>query len=65
MSDFDNFFGAAIGLDRDQSSDASTFDDQRKLALRPLADLLNVPTGLGKTAAVTRADWCVRSKEQR
>ena len=45
---FDNFFQAAYG-----STNIAPFDFQRRLAIDPWPDLLNVPTGMGKTAAVT------------
>ena len=47
MSGFDSFFRAATGFD--------PYPYQRKLALEPWPDALDVPTGLGKTAAVTLA----------
>lgn len=46
---FDDFFKAATA-----SSDIP-YPYQRKLALKPWPDLLDVPTGMGKTAAVTLA----------
>lgn len=48
--DFGSFFLAAFGPAR-----AEAFDYQRRLACEPWPDLLNIPTGLGKTAAVVLA----------
>ncbi len=46
---FDDFFKLATEFDR------SPYDYQRRLAVEPWPDLLDVPTGLGKTAAVILA----------
>lgn len=46
---FDDFFKRATGFD------TSPYDYQRRLAVEPWPDLLDVPTGLGKTAAVILA----------
>lgn len=52
--DFEAFFRRAFGkADDDQAFEP--FDYQRQLAVRSWPDLLNVPTGMGKTAAVTLA----------
>jgi CRISPR-associated endonuclease/helicase Cas3 len=48
--DFASFFAAAYGAARVQP-----FDYQRRLGCEPWPDLLNIPTGLGKTAAVVLA----------
>ncbi|SFF64455.1 CRISPR-associated endonuclease/helicase Cas3 [Fontimonas thermophila] len=48
---FDTFFRTAFGPD----STAHAFAYQRRLATEPWPDLLEVPTGMGKTAAVTLA----------
>ncbi len=50
MSDYDAFFSTATGGLRPYSY-------QSRLAMASWPELLNVPTGLGKTAAVTLA-WC-------
>jgi CRISPR-associated endonuclease/helicase Cas3 len=50
---YDDFFRAAYGPQVGQ--DRSPFDYQRRLAVEPWPDLLEIPTGLGKTAAVTLA----------
>jgi CRISPR-associated endonuclease/helicase Cas3 len=47
---FDEFFATAYG-----SADMRPFGYQRNLAMNPWPDALNVPTGLGKTAAVVLA----------
>lgn len=50
MTDFPAFFQAAIGPDR------SPYDYQLRLASLPCESrLINIPTGLGKTAAVILA----------
>jgi CRISPR-associated endonuclease/helicase Cas3 len=50
--DFDGFFEHAFkGINGDEKR--LPFEYQRRLGLDPWPDLLNVPTGLGKTAAVT------------
>lgn len=54
MENFERFFQAAFG-GRDGSELLTPFSYQRRLALEPWPDLLNVPTGLGKTAAVVLA----------
>lgn len=54
MENFDSFFQAAFG-ERDGCGAPKPFSYQRRLALEPWPDLLNVPTGLGKTAAVVMA----------
>lgn len=50
---FDDFFRRAYG--KEGSPEFGPFDYQRNLAQRIWPDLLNVPTGMGKTAAVTLA----------
>jgi CRISPR-associated endonuclease/helicase Cas3 len=50
---FDDFFRKAFGKADD--SEFAPFDYQRQLAEEPWRDLLDVPTGMGKTAAVTLA----------
>lgn len=47
---FETFFRIATGQE-----DLVPFDYQRRLALEPWPDLLEIPTGLGKTAAVVLA----------
>lgn len=47
---FDDFFRVAFA-----ERDAQPFDYQRRLARQPWPDLLDVPTGMGKTAAVVLA----------
>lgn len=54
MEHFESFFMTAFG-GRDGSEPRTPFGYQRRLALEPWPDLLNVPTGLGKTAAVVLA----------
>lgn len=46
---FDRFFSEAAAIEQ------RPFDYQRRLAIEPWCDLLDVPTGMGKTAAVTLA----------
>lgn len=48
---YDDFFRHAFSRQSDR--DLNPFDYQRKLALELWPDLLDVPTGMGKTAAVT------------
>ncbi|MES0872864.1 type I-G CRISPR-associated helicase/endonuclease Cas3g [Sinimarinibacterium thermocellulolyticum] len=50
---YDDFFRAAFGRAGDQNF--RPFDYQRRLAEKPWPDLLEVPTGMGKTAAVALA----------
>lgn len=50
---FDEFFKTAFGKQNDQ--EFSHFEYQRALADAPWPDLLDVPTGMGKTAALTLA----------
>lgn len=50
--DYHDFFRKAYGRD---DPNFRPFDYQRRLAERPWPDLLNVPTGMGKTAAVAVA----------
>ncbi len=50
MSDYDAFFSTATG-------GLQPYPYQSRLAKAPWPELLDVPTGLGKTAAVTLA-WC-------
>ncbi|WP_164962978.1 CRISPR-associated helicase Cas3' [Rubrivivax sp. JA1026] len=52
MDDFDRFFCAAYGR---PSDGFAPFDYQRRLATEAWPDLLAVPTGMGKTAAVVLA----------
>jgi CRISPR-associated endonuclease/helicase Cas3 len=52
--DFASFFSAAYG-----PAGAEPFDYQRRLACESWPELLNIPTGLGKTAAVVLA-WLWR-----
>jgi CRISPR-associated endonuclease/helicase Cas3 len=49
MTTYDAFFKQATGLD------SGPYDYQRRLANEPWPELLDVPTGLGKTAAVVLA----------
>lgn len=51
--DFDSFFRHAFGKADDQAF--KPFDYQARLATKNWPDLLDVPTGMGKTAAVTLA----------
>lgn len=51
--DFDSFFRRAFGKADDQAF--KPFDYQARLATKNWSDLLDVPTGMGKTAAVTLA----------
>ncbi|MDO6459078.1 CRISPR-associated helicase Cas3' [Granulosicoccaceae sp. 1_MG-2023] len=55
--DFNAFFAQAY------ASDTTPFPYQSKLANEAWPDLLNIPTGLGKTAAVTLA-WLFKTQEQ-
>ena len=48
---YDDFFRNAY--DRQSDKDFKPFDYQRRLATERWPDLLDVPTGMGKTAAVT------------
>ena len=50
MSDYVSFFSTATG-------GLQAYPYQRRLAEHPWPELLDIPTGLGKTAAVTLA-WC-------
>jgi CRISPR-associated endonuclease/helicase Cas3 len=49
---YDEFFRQAF---KGRSAEFAPFDYQRELALKPWPDLLDVPTGMGKTAAVVLA----------
>jgi CRISPR-associated endonuclease/helicase Cas3 len=51
--DFGDFFGCAY--ERRGDPQFSPFEYQRRLAEEPLPDVLEIPTGLGKTAAVVLA----------
>lgn len=51
--DFDDFFKKAF--DRERDPRFTCFDYQRKIGEEPWPNLLDVPTGMGKTAAVTLA----------
>lgn len=53
MLNYDEFFKQAYGKASDE--DFEPFEFQRRLAVEPWPDLLNVPTGMGKTAAVVLA----------
>lgn len=50
---YDEFFRQAFGKESDK--DFGPFEYQRKLATEPWPDLLDMPTGMGKTAAVVLA----------
>ncbi len=50
---YDEFFRRAFG--KESNRDFAPFDYQRRLATEPWPDLLDVPTGMGKTAAVLLA----------
>jgi len=50
---YDDYFSHAFGKDADKGF--GPFDYQRRLAEKPWPDLLDVPTGMGKTAAVVLA----------
>jgi len=52
--DFEAFFKQAFG-GASSGSQSTPFDFQRKLGMESWPDLLDIPTGLGKTAAVTLA----------
>jgi CRISPR-associated endonuclease/helicase Cas3 len=52
--EFDDFFMKAFGKEND-NQEFSHFEYQRQLAIGQWPDLLDVPTGMGKTAAVTLA----------
>ena len=63
---YDDFFRAAYG--KQANSDYKPFDYQRKLATEPWPDLLDVSTGMGKTAAVVLAwmwkrGWRIEKRE--
>ncbi len=53
MMNYDDFFRQAFG--RDSEENFKPFDYQRRLAEGPWPELLDVPTGMGKTAAVVLA----------
>jgi CRISPR-associated endonuclease/helicase Cas3 len=46
---YDDFFRRAFGRESDKGF--GPFEYQRRLAEQPWPDLLDVPTGMGKTAA--------------
>jgi CRISPR-associated endonuclease/helicase Cas3 len=50
---FDDFFERATAMGKEKGN--TPFDYQRRLAEHPWPDLLEIPTGLGKTAAVALA----------
>jgi CRISPR-associated endonuclease/helicase Cas3 len=50
---YDEFFRCAFGRSADK--DFKPFEYQRRLAIEPWPDLLDVPTGMGKTATVVLA----------
>ena len=52
-AEYSGFFRQAMGWSQDSSPDC--YDYQRRLALTPWPNVLDVPTGMGKTAAVTLA----------
>lgn len=54
---YDDFFKRAFG--RELEKDFAPFDYQRRLAEEPWPDLLDVPTGMGKTTAVVLAYVCL------
>ncbi len=56
---YDEFFCRAFGKQSDKAF--QPFDYQRRLATEPWPDLLDVPTGMGKTAAVVLA-WLWRRR---
>ncbi len=56
---FDDFFGRAT-ISTDSKGD-TPFEYQRRLATEPWPDLLDIPTGLGKTAAVVLA-WIYKRR---
>jgi CRISPR-associated endonuclease/helicase Cas3 len=63
---FDGFFRAAFGRQGDPAF--HPFAYQERLALEPWPELLDVPTGMGKTAAVIMAwlwkrGWCAGARE--
>lgn len=59
---YDEFFRQAYR--KESELDFAPFDYQRRLAEEPWPDLLDVPTGLGKTAAVVLA-WLWKRRIQR
>ncbi|MES8338517.1 hypothetical protein U6Z17_12230, partial [Cutibacterium acnes] len=52
-AEFDRLFRAVFG--RSDDPGFFPYEYQRRLATEPWPDLLDVPTGMGKTAAVTLA----------
>ncbi len=59
---YDEFFKRAFG--KESEKDFKPFDYQRRLAEEPWPDLLDVPTGMGKTAAVVLA-WLRKRREKK
>jgi len=51
--EYSEFFCQAMGQSEDSGLDC--YDYQRRLALSPWPNVLDVPTGMGKTVAVTLA----------
>lgn len=58
---YDDFFRRAFGKESEKGF--APFDYQRKLATGPWPELLDVPTGMGKTAAVVVDRLVRRHKE--
>lgn len=62
--EYHDFFNEAYGKSGDRTFESYTY--QRRLAEEPWPDLVDVPTGMGKTAAVTLAWlWSVVGEKAR
>lgn len=65
--EYSDFFKKAYGKETEENF--APYDYQEKLAKEPWPDLLDIPTGMGKTAAVTLAwlwkrGWRINNREQ-